>query len=391
MASAGEAVAATDKTATLRSALQALAAAAATLPLASLPVRAGQIEEAKVGLNLFSYQERDGRIGVLAPTAWVQAPVARDVDFEARMTFDSVAGASPQYVSNEGGTIVHTLSSASIREWRKEGMLKATRWFGDDSLSLGADVSSEHDYLSQTLSADAKFEFLNKNVTWAIGASVTNDAIGFTGFPSIQEKRTTRALFTGITQLLSPTDILQSNLAYTNGKGYFNDYYEYTVSFLGRRAFLHRDQRPDSRRSVSWLTRWKHYVTALGAAVGVDYRYYQDSWGIRSHMAEASWHQPLSPTWAVRPVIRYYTQNAADFYATTIASSSGVGSSDTRLAAFGAVTLALNFSARLGDRDTLELGAGRYVQRASWRSGGGSPDLPRFDAGYAMLGWTRSF
>lgn len=344
-----------------------------------------------MGLNLFSYQERDGRIGVRAPTAWVQAPVARDVDVEARMTFDSVAGASPQYVSNAGGTIVHTLSSASIREWRKEGMLKATRWFGDDSVSLGADVSSEHDYLSQTLSADAKFEFLNKNVTWAVGASVTNDAIGFTGFPAIHGERRTRALFTGITQLLSATDILQSNLAYSNGNGYFNDHYKYTVSFVGRRAFLHRDQRPDSRRSLAWLTRWKHYVPALGAAVGVDYRYYQDSWGIRSHMAEVSWHQPLSTAWAVRPVVRYYTQNAADFYATTVAASSGVGSSDARLAAFGAVTLALNFSVRLGDRDTVEMGTGRYVQRASWRRGGGSPDLPRFDAAYAMLGWTRSF
>ena len=391
MESAGEAVAATEKSASVRSALHTLAAAAATLPLASLPVRAGQIEETKVGFNLFSYQERDGRIGVLAPTAWVQAAVARDIDLEARMTFDSVAGASPQYVSNEGGPIVHALSSASIREWRKEGALKATRWLGDDSVSVGANFSSEHDYLSQTLSADGKFEFLNKNVTWAVGASVTGDAIGFTGFPTIHETRTTRTLFTGITQLLSPTDIVQSNLAYTGGKGYFNDHYEYTVSFLGRRLFLHRDQRPDSRRSMAWLTRWKHYLPASGAVLGVDYRYYQDSWGVRSHTVEGSWHQPLTTDWAVRPMIRYYTQSAANFYATTFAASSGVGSSDTRLTAFGAVTLALNFSARLGDRDTLEMGAGRYVQRASWRSGGGSPDLPRFDAAYAMLGWTRTF
>ncbi|MCX7176077.1 MAG: DUF3570 domain-containing protein [Proteobacteria bacterium] len=375
----------------MRSALHALAAAAAALPLVSLPVRAGQIEEAKTGLNLFSYQERDGRIGVLSPTAWVQAPVARDLDFEARVTFDSVAGASPQYVSNEGGPVVHTLSSASIREWRKEGMFKATRWLGDDSLSLGADVSSEHDYLSQTLSTDAKFEFLNKNVTWAIGASVTGDAISFTGFPDIHQRRVTRGVFTGITQILSPTDILQSNLAFTNGRGYFDDHYEYTVSFLGRRVFLDRDRRPDARHSLSWLTRWKHYVPALGAALGLDYRYYQDSWGIRSHMSELSWHQPLSTTWSARPVVRYYTQSAASFYSTTVASSSGVSSSDTRLAAFGTLTLAFNLSARLGDRDTFEIGAGRYVQRSSWRFGSGSPDLPRFDASYAMLGWTRTF
>lgn len=391
MAWVGEAVAATEPKAARRSALQALAAAAAALPLVSLPVRAGQIEEAKGGLTLFSYQERDGRIGVLAPSAWVQAPVGSDVDLEARMTFDSVTGASPQYVSNQGGVIVHTLSSASVREWRKEAVLKATRWNGDDSLSLGATVSSEHDYLSQTVSADAKFDFLNKNVTWSIGASVTGDAIGFTGFPNIQEKRTTHSLFTGITQLLSPTDIVQSSVSLANGKGYFDDHYEYTLTFLSRRAFLHRDVRPDSRGSLAWLTRWKHFMSSLGAAVGVDYRYYKDSWGIRSHMLEWSWHQPLSEAWAVRPAVRYYTQSAADFYRTEIAASSGIGSSDTRLAAFGAITLGLNFSARLGDRDTFEAHTGRYVQRASWRRGMGSPDLPRFDAAYAMLAWTRSF
>lgn len=391
MAWAGEAVAATEAIVALRSTLHALAAAAAALPLVSLPVRAGQIEEARIGVNLFSYQERDGRIGVLSPTAWVQAPVARDLDFEARMTFDSVAGASPQYVTNQGGPIVHTLSSASIREWRKEGMLKATRWLGDDSLSLGADVSSEHDYLSQTLSADARFDFFNKNLTWAIGASVTGDAIGFTGFPDIHERRVTRGVFTGITQLLSPTDIVQSNLAFSNGSGYFDDHYEYTLSFLGRRVFLHRDRRPDTRRSVSWLTRWKHYVPALGAALGLDYRYYRDSWGIRSHMGELSWHQPLTATWSVRPTVRYYTQSAASFYHTVSASSSGVGSSDARLAAFGALTAAMHLGARLGERDTLEIGAGRYVQRASWKFGAGSPDLPRFDATFALLGWTRTF
>lgn len=384
-------MAAIDPAGSVRSTLQALAAAAAALPLVSLPVRAGQIEETRAGVALLSYREGDGRMRVSAPTAWVQAPLARDLDVEARVTFDSVAGASPQYVSNQSGAIVHTLSSASIREWRKEGMLKATRWFGDDSVSLGADVSSEHDYLSQTVSADAKFEFLNKNVTWAIGTSLSSDAIGFTGFPTIQGTRLSRTWFTGVTQLLSPTDIVQSNLAYTDGRGYFDDHYEYTISFLGRRAFLHRDQRPDSRRSLAWLTRWKHYVPTLGAAIGVDYRYYRDSWGIHSQMGELSWHQPLSDTWSARPVIRYYAQSAADFYNPVVAGSSGVSSSDSRLAAFGAITMALHVSARLGDRDILELGSGRYAQRASWKIGGGSPDLPRFNASFAMLGWTRSY
>lgn len=387
MASAEVAVAATER----RPALAVLLAASAALPLLTSPVRAGQVEEAKMGVNYFSYQEKDNRIGVVAPVAWVQAPLARDLDLEAHVTLDTVSGASPQYVSNQSGKPVHALSSASIHEGRKEAVLKATRWLGDDSLSLGAAVSSEHDYLSQTVSADGKFEFLNKNVTLAVGGSLTRDSIGATGKPDLHESRITRGLFVGLTQVLTANDIIQTNLAGSDGNGYFDDPYKFTLSFFGRRPITHADQRPDSRRSLAWLTRWRHYLPAQAAALGVDYRYSTDTWGIHSHMVEASWHQNLNEVWAIKPSVRYYSQSAANFYATTFSNAVGIGASDTRLAAFGALTLAVNAVARFSERDTVELGIGRYAQRAGWRAGGGSPDLPRFDASFTMLGWTRSF
>jgi hypothetical protein len=108
-------------------------------------------------------------------------------------------------------------------------------------------------------------------------------------------------------------------------------------------------------------------------------------------MLETSWHQNLDTVWAVKPSLRYYTQNAADFYATSFTSATGVGSSDARLGAFGALTASLSVIATLGERDTLDFSFGHYAQRASWRPGGGSPDLPRYDANFLMAGWTRAF
>lgn len=371
--------------------LQALLAASAALPLLATPVHAGQIEEAKVGVTYFSYQEKDNRMTVRAPVAWIQAPLARDIDIEARATFDGVSGASPQYVTNQSGKPVHALSSASIRESRQEGMLKATRWLGDDSVSLGATVSSEHDYLSQTVNADGKFQFLNQNVTLALGASLSRDSIGATGQPELHESRITRGLFAGITQLLTPNDIVQSNLAFSYGNGYFSDPYKFTQSFFGRRPINHADQRPDGRNSLAWLTRWRRFLPAYDAALAVDYRYTRDTWGIRSQMAELSWHQNFGTRWALKPSLRYYTQSAADFYASTFAVPVSVGSSDSRLGAFGALTLGVNAIVHLNDKDSVDIGIGRYAQRANWRPGGGSADLPNFDASFVMAGWSRTF
>jgi hypothetical protein len=45
------------------------------------------------------------------------------------------------------------------------------------------------------------------------------------------------------------------------------------------------------------------------------YRYYTDSWGIRSHTASLETSVKLSPFFSVTPFYRYYTQTAADYFA----------------------------------------------------------------------------
>ncbi len=378
---------------TKNNAVQALALAALALPVAPLPVLAGQIEATQAGLKYLYYSE-DQRMTASSPLLWVDAPVGENFDISAAVTLDSVSGASAQYVSNQSGRPVHSFTSASIRDERRAADLRVTRHFDEGSLALGASVSSEHDYLSQGVSADLRLDFNEKNTTLALGLGETNDRIGSSTNLSLDEGRRTRDFLVGVTQLLTPVSLVQSNLGYSDGSGYFDDPYKYTISFLSgiRAPVVHNDNRPNTRRAISWLTRYRHYLPAWQTALGAEYRYYQSSWGITAHTLEINATHDVGNGLKVTPSLRYYSQSAADFYLPVNSSRTGIGSGDSRLGAFGAYTAALKVQKNFGERTTLDATIALYRQEAGYRVGGdGSPDFPGLTARILMLGMSRVF
>lgn len=374
-------------------AVQALAGAALALPVLMLPVQAGQLEAARGGVKFLSYTEKN-RIEANASQLWAEAPLGESFDLSAAATLDAVSGASPQYVTNRGGSPVHTLTGASIIENRRAADVKLTRHFDGGSLGLAAAISSEHDYLSQSLSLDARLDFNDKNTTLALGLGETNDRIGASTQPTLDEPRATRDYMIGITQLLTPVSLVQSNLTYSNGNGYFDDPYKYTMSFFAgsRIPVMQRDTRPDGRYATAWLTRYRHYVPAWNTALLADYRYYRDNWGIRAHTLDLGATTEIATGLKLVPALRYYTQSPASFYADSFAKSGGLGSSDARLSGFGAVTASLKLIYEMDARTSLDASIARYRQQASWRLGGeGSTGFPTLDADILMVGFSRIF
>ena len=376
-----------------RLAVQALAGAALALPVLVLPVHAGQLEAARGGIKFMSYSEKT-RMEANSPQLWAEAPLGENFDLSASVTLDSVSGASPQYVTNISGRPVHTLTGASIIEERRAADVKLTRHFDEGSIGLGASVSSEHDYLSQSVSVDARFDFNEKNTTLALGVGETNDRIGASTQPTLDEPRTTRDYMVGITQLLTPVSLVQSNLTYSDGNGYFNDPYKFTMSFFvgSRIPVMQPDTRPGGRSATAWLTRYRHYVPAWNTALLADYRYYRDNWGIRAHTFDLGATKEIARGLKIVPSLRYYTQSPANFYASSFTSSGGVGSSDARLAAFGAITASLKLIYEIDARTSLDASFARYRQDASWRLGGnGSEGFPILNADFVMIGVSRVF
>ncbi|MFA7242158.1 MAG: DUF3570 domain-containing protein [Sulfuricellaceae bacterium] len=374
-------------------AVQALAGAALALPVLMLPVQAGQLETARGGIKFLSYSEKD-RMEANSPLLWAEAPLGENFDVAATVTLDSVSGASPQYVSNRSGSPVHTLTSASIIEERREAGVKVTRHFDEGSLGLGASASSEHDYLSQSVNADMRFDFNEKNTTLAFGVGETNDRIGSSTQPTLDEPRTTRDYLVGVTQLLTPVSLVQSNLTYADGNGYFNDPYKYTLSYFlnSRIPVMQRDTRPDGRSSAAWLTRYRHYVPAWNTALLADYRYYRDNWDIRAHTFDLGLTKELARGLKIAPSLRYYTQSPARFYASSFTNAGDLGSSDARLSGFGAITASFKLIYAMDERTSLDASFARYRQEAAYRLGGnGSEGFPTLNANFLMVGMSRIF
>jgi Protein of unknown function (DUF3570) len=153
------------------------------------------------------------------------------------------------------------------------------------------------------------------------------------------------------------------------------------------------DTRPSSRDTWTWLTRFRQHFAQANGTLQVDYRYYRDDWGIRAHTLEGAWQQQLGERWSIRPALRYYTQDAADFYSPLIPQPRpAVLSSDQRLGAFGGLSPSLRVSVRLDSGLTVEGTAGYIVNSRSLRLGGsGSEAFETLRAYYGIIGITREF
>ena len=379
----------------------ALFAAAMTLPFSNAAFAEAAPEKGIVAFKYLNYKESqpvsEDRMSVNAYTVSAMAPIAGKWSISTSYTYDSVTGASPQY---HDYLDPETLSGASIREQRDAGDLSVTRYLPQGSVTVGGSYSEENDYISRGYSAQASISTEDKNTTFTFGGSYTTDTIAannseWRDLGRIEEKRTVAGAL-GVTQVLTKQDIVQLNLGYSKGRGYFDDPYKTY------------DYRPDRRESKTVMTRWNHHFAAIDGTSHLSYRYYTDSFGIRAHTFGLEYLQSLPHEWTVTPSVRFYSQTAADFYLPVdpadpgrndyflplfIAGTPlGITSMDQRLSSFGALTLGIKVEKRIAKDWIVDLKYENYEQRAGWSmTGGGDPGLKPFSASFVQVGLSREF
>jgi len=371
-----------------RSLLAAALLLPGVLPLAQQAHAEAAPEQAVVAAKVLDYQDRQPgleRTHVQAPAVYLLLPIRGEWSLEASLVQDSVSGASPRY---------HTsISSASRQtERRSAGDVKLTHYAARQSWYAGAAVSDEHDFHSRALSGGASFSSEDNNRTLNLGAAFTEDRIGATGDPTLDARRRTMQVMGGVTQNVSPRDIVQGSLTLSRGTGFYDDPYKFP------------DHRPDQRNQLVAAARWNHHVESHGATLRSGYRYYADSFGIRAHTVDAEWVQPVGSRWRITPGVRYYTQQAARFYVDPVYDAvlgepfppgwtpGTISSPDQRLSAFGALSASLKLDVTLDAAWAMDLKLERYEQRADWRLGGkGSPGLAPFSARWVQLGVSYRF
>ncbi len=363
-----------------------LMAAALALPgVAATPVAKAEAvpEKTTIGFKFLQYKENQQtgeRMKVSSPSMFFLTPIKDKYSIEGSFVLDSMSGASPRAYNTLSGA-----SGVGIRDYRKAGDLKVTAFLDRAAIGVGLAGSKEHDYESTAFSLDGRLSTANNNTTFAAGIGYSDDEIGSSNNITLHEKRQTTDALIGITQVLTPNDLIQSNITVSSGKGYFSDPYK---DF---------DKRPESRTAWTWLTRYNHYFKGPGAALHTSYRYFKNDWGIAAHTIETAWYQPIGTGWTLRPSIRYYTQRAANFYRDPPLDFVGAAtatnfSADTRLSAFGAVTLGMKVAKDFAHDWTVDLKYEWYQQRSAWRLGGdGSPGVENFTAKWLQIGISKKF
>ena len=334
------------------------------------------LSDSKSGASAF-----DDRIRVKATASKLVLPINSEWSMSGTLITDSISGASPAY---------HTEALTGMKDFRRAVDTSLTHYTPDGTFTFGVNHSGERDYVSRGVSLLATRATENKNTTWTAGIGVNRDQINPSNRIVFNETKNGTDLLLGVTQVMSMNDIVQFNLGYYKGHGYYSDPYKIY------------DERPRNRNHETLQTRWNHHFSELNATTRLAYRFYTDNWGIRSHTFDAEWVQNVGWGWSAAPAIRYYTQTAAKFYVEADPSLSPFPpnppmgaqyfSEDQRMSAFGGLAFGMKLVKQINLDTKVDFKFEQYGQKGSWiLSGKGSQGLAPFYARSIQVGLTHAF
>ena len=366
----------------------AILLAALALPGVNQPALAEAApDQGEISLKYLNYRDWQpglDRITVHSPSVEALVPIAGEWTIAGSIVSDVISGATPRYHSSISG-------ASTMDDHRIAQDLSVTRYFSRGTISIGGAHSGEDDFQSRTESLNGTWSTENKNTTFNAGIAFDNDVYNSRNHVIVDGRIHKTSLTAGVTQIFSQHDIAQLSLSHTSEEGYLNDPYKFF------------DFRPDERSENIVALRWNHYFDATEGTMRLGYRYYRDTWKIRSHTLDAAYVQPLPYGWTVTPDVRLYTQTAAYFYADPVYDPN-IGepyplgytfgnpvSEDARLSAFGAATWGLKLEKNLGKDFKLSFKIDTYEQRNNWALGSGSPGLANFYARFIEVGISKQF
>jgi hypothetical protein len=357
---------------------KALMSAALALPLVTGVVHAETApEQSTISYKSLDYEDSQpgvDRVAVKAHAVQITTPINSQWSLNATVVNDAVSGASPAY---------HTEGITQLHDYRRGRTVGATRYLSDGTLALSYAHSKESDYLSESVSGTwTHYIDETKNTALSAGVAVTSDVIQVDHGASPEQRKHINELLLGVTQVFGPNDLVQLNVRGSWGNGYYTDPYKY------------QDNRPNGRDAHTEMVRWNHFFEGLDGTARLSYRHYADSFGVKSHTLETVYVQRLSHGWSVAPLMRLYTQTAANFYVpynpgpfgTTDPAPGAVHySEDQRLSAFGSVTLGVTVSKEITPDLSVDVKVEKARQRSNWAAGG-DPALAPFDMHSVQLG-----
>jgi hypothetical protein len=313
---------------------------------------AGVLPEDRTDLMYHRYQ--GGGITVQGPSLLIQKKLTDNLALTGNYYEDMISSAS----------IDVKLSASPYHEKRTQKSLGFEYLHGKSMYSAGFIHSVEPDYRADTsyysISQDMFGDLTTFTMTYKRGwdkvykdgkDSATGRIVNvpFSNEPGVlfpgayHQPADHRGYALGLTQILTRSLIMSLNYEVLTDQGYLQSPYR-EILFLtpGQTVgFGKADQiYPNTRTSNAASVEVKYFLP-YRAAVSGQYRYFRDTWGIVAHTVEVGYTHPAWKHWIFDGTVRFYTQNAANFYSDIFprAGFQNFEARDRELAAFNSYTI----------------------------------------------------
>lgn len=323
-------------------------------------------------LTSLVYTEQD-RTQIIEPLVRVTRLFGDGQSLSAQFGLDVMTGATPTGALPQGRLFlpaagIQTATSASGQPIRLDQIPTANfndQRFGFDgdwhkplsrliSSDVGGHFSKERDYQSIGINGKLAFDLNQRLTTLTLGGGYNHDSVfpvggtpdGLSDGTIISNDRNPKRvknLVLGLSQVLTRRWLVSLNASRTFENGYLTEPYKVISvvgSLTGTPFFDLTDKRPSTRNRTSLLF---NSVYQLGSDVlYVSYRYYWDTWNLRSNTIDLKYRHDIASHVYVEPHARYYKQTPADFYTIQLLDSEPppeFATADNRLGPLKTVTI----------------------------------------------------
>lgn len=422
--------------------------ATCSLLQAAAPVAQASDSDWDIDTAFLYYGESDGRVQAAEPAIYAGRNLGDDNRIDLRLVVDVLTGATPNGAHATSVAQTFTTPSGNGSYTANPGETPLDDTFHDTRAAVGADwtisldrmskvilgvnASAEFDYVSLGVSSTYARDFNNRNTTLTAGIAFNNDTINPVGGVPIElapmvdknftlnrdgssDTKTLSDFIIGITQIVNRKTIVQLNYTLGLTDGYQNDPYKivsvidpatglpvtgsgssfFDTATTGNLPYVY-ESRPDSRQRNSLYFKTVHHLNK--DIINASYRYFWDDWGISSHTLDFRYRYQMKNSY-LQPHVRYYTQEAADFYTHNLKLDSDVdpvtgavskqhASNDYRLAKLTTSTIGLKYGIPLSHDSELAV-RGEVIKQAVSNDGvPAGEETPDLDAVVLQLNYS---
>jgi hypothetical protein len=255
---------------------------------------------------------------------WNQTPafalkwmLSRKWSLNWEQELDFVSGASRRLgadkVGQTGDRGLDAVSGASKIEMRHSENPGIEYSFKGTVATASVYSSRENDYFSISPAGSLAMDFNGRNTTVGMSwAEFFDDYKPQGTYAGMGGKKRIRSVGATLSQSLTPLTLAGFTGTYINSWGYLGHPYNPPIDITGQ---LSDESVPDTKTGLALagqLVQGFHLAQRLGS-LNLDYRRFEDTWGIKSSTADVKLSQYFSETGFLRLRFRYYNQTGALF------------------------------------------------------------------------------